>query len=62
MMSPARFANIGYEDFIRFAMGDSLSRYERIGSAKAYRNGFERAIVPALPMANRREDVSVTRP
>lgn len=44
MSSSDRFVNIGFEDFRRFAMDPSLSKYERIGFPDSYRSGHEAAI------------------
>lgn len=43
-MADGRFDDLGYEDFRRLAVDDSLSRYERIGFPDSYRQGFEPAI------------------
>ncbi|CAG4906782.1 methyltransferase domain-containing protein [Paraburkholderia saeva] len=39
-----RFANIGFEDFRRLAVDESLSDYERIGFPDSYREGYEASI------------------
>lgn len=38
------FADIGYDDFRRFAKDPSLSKYEKIGFPDSYRKGFEEFI------------------
>jgi hypothetical protein len=44
MASENPFSNIGFEDFRRFALDSSLSKYEKIGFPNSYRKGFEEII------------------
>jgi hypothetical protein len=41
METPNPFDDIGFEDFRRFAMDESLTKYEKIGFPDSYRKGFE---------------------
>ncbi len=57
----ARFANITFEDFRKFAVDPSLSQYEKVGFPDEYRKGFGPAIfadirskLPALDGENKR--------
>lgn len=44
MPTDNKIANIGFEDFKRFASDESLTQYERIGFPDSYRKGFEEKI------------------